>query len=100
MSEPQAATQVEIKPKIELYVKEDNIPTKSSSETNEQYIETLKKKIEELNNDLAQFHKDYLDVVNKHNVIPKAYADETNRKYLHLMTDLKRFGLYIGQELK
>jgi archaeosine-15-forming tRNA-guanine transglycosylase len=108
MMEPlAAATPVEEAPKQEKYevpagqivIKKDSVPFRKKGETHEQYIDRLVAVIKHLDEVIVTKQQDYLDVVNENNVVPKAYVDEALRKYHILMSELKKFGLYVGQEL-
>ena len=102
--EQQSATEVVKQEKYEVpagqvVMKKDSVPFRRHGQTHEQYIDVLVETIKKLDTVIQEQQQAYLDVVNEHNVVPKAYVDEALRKYHVLMSELKRFGLYVGQEL-
>lgn len=85
--------------KVVLRRQLDSVPLRMEKETDEEYIVKLIATILKLDNIIDGMHQEYVSVVNEDNIVPRAYADEVNRKYHCLMTVLKGYGLYVGQEL-
>lgn len=86
---------------IDAAVKQEgSVPFRRGNESIEEYVLRLHDVIRKLDTIIAEKQAAYLDVVNKNEVVPKSYVDEALRKYKVLMDELKRYGLYVGQELQ
>jgi hypothetical protein len=86
--------------KIEAVIQQTGrVPYRNKKITQEAYIEQCIAVIVDLDTRISSLHNEYLQVVNKESVLPKLYVDNLIKRNHILINDLRKAGLYIGQEL-